>query len=172
MNCNYPGFYVLGTREPDNFKIAILGGSTSDSDLYWYRSWPEIFYEKYCRENISIFNGAMAGYNSAQELIKLMRDVVHLKPNLLIVLNGINDIASCGGNRRNLFGFTYLGTILNRLTEKNALDQYVLPMEMDSRVKIWKGIANGNIELQYIAERAFSNATIACGEIILLFCIL
>lgn len=145
MNCRYPGFYILGTEKPENFRIVILGGSTSDSDLYRYQSWPEIFYKEYCQGNITIFNGAQAGYNSVQELMKLMRDAVHLKPDLIIVLDGINDIASCGSSGRNLFGFSYMSTVLNKLIEKNTLDQYVLPMELEGGVKIWKGVEDGKI---------------------------
>ena len=147
MNWKYPGFQVLGSDNKNDFKIAILGGSTSDGDLYWFRSWPEIFYEKYCTENISIYNGALAGYNSAQELIKLMRDVVYLKPDMLIVLDGINDIASCGRNGRNMFGFSYLSTIMNQLIKSKSLNYYALPMELDGAAKIWNGMENRDTEI-------------------------
>ena len=138
MNCKYPGFYILGENNENDYKIAILGGSTSDSDLYWHKSWPEIFYEKYCDGRVSIINGAIAGYNSAQELIKFIRDVIYLKPDMLIVMDGINDIAAKANSGKNLFGFSYLKTIINSLKEK--MNQYVLPIRICNDMEIWYGI--------------------------------
>lgn len=87
----YPGFEVYGKETEDAYKIAILGGSTTDGRLYPFKSWPEILHEKLGRDNITIYNGGVYGYMSGQELIKLIRDVLRLKPDMIIVYDGVND---------------------------------------------------------------------------------
>lgn len=149
MNSEYPGLFILGKNKNEDYKIAILGGSTSDSDLYWYKSWPEVFYEQYCGcgKNITIINGAIAGYNSAQELIKLMRDMINLKPDMLIIFDGINDITAKANSGRSLFGFSYLKTILKYLTERSKIDQYVLPVTMNDNIEIWAGVESDTCDV-------------------------
>lgn len=106
----FPGIAVFGNRLTSDYKIAVLGGSTSTSGYYWFKSWPEIFYELYCGNNIVVFNGAVEGYTSSQELIKLMRDIVHLQPDLVIVYDGNNDIARDGTH--NIFEIPYMKTVM------------------------------------------------------------
>lgn len=73
--------------------IVILGGSTTDALMY-ESSWPEEL-AKLLREhsaNILVANGGVGGYSSSQELLKLLRDVLPLRPKLVISYNGINDM--------------------------------------------------------------------------------
>lgn len=73
-------------------KIVILGGSTSD--LAYEGNWIRPFNKKITSfdERITVTSGAFSGYSSSQELLKLLRDVVPLKPHLVISLSGVNDI--------------------------------------------------------------------------------
>lgn len=87
----YPGIVVSGEEDPENYKIAILGNSTSDATLYPFKSWPELLYRKLAEENIIVYNGAACGYDSGQELIKLVRDVLPLEPDMVLVYDGYND---------------------------------------------------------------------------------
>lgn len=93
MNSEYPGIYVYGEDMDRNYKIAVLGGSTTDSMLdSQIRSWVEIMHDKYCQPDIVIYNGGIAGYSSDQELMKLIRDMMKLNPDMVIVYDGYNDL--------------------------------------------------------------------------------
>lgn len=107
---NVPGIAVFGDNRADDYKIAVLGGSTSTSGYYRFKSWPEFFYEKYCGNGVTLFNGAVEGYTSAQELIKLMRDIVCLKPDLVVVYDGNNDVAR--DDAYGIFEIPYMRTIM------------------------------------------------------------
>lgn len=120
MGGEFPGIAVLGDMEERNYRIAVLGGSTSTSGYYRFKSWPEIFYERYCGSNVTVLNGAVEGYTSAQELIKLMRDIICMQPDLVIVYDGYNDIMSGAAfpNTLNLFAFPYMKTIMEHASGK------------------------------------------------------
>ncbi len=107
---NFPGIAVFGNTINDSYKIAVLGGSTSTSGYYWFHSWPEILYETYCGNGVTIFNGAVEGYTSSQELIKLIRDVISLEPDLVVVYDGNNDIAR--DEAHSIFEIPYMKTVM------------------------------------------------------------
>lgn len=108
-NGKYPGIAVYGDDEEDDFKIAVLGGSTTD-DLYDERNWARILYEMLCRKDrkVTIYNGGVSGYASTQELIKLIRDILPLKPDLVLVYDVYNDLCE---NPEQPFAFPYLQTV-------------------------------------------------------------
>ena len=114
MGSSFPGIAILGENLENDYKIAVLGASTSTSGYFWFKSWPEFLYEKYTNEHITILNGAVEGYTSAQELIKLMRDIVCLKPDLVIVYDGYNDMAnqSAFPDMPNIYAISYMKTIM------------------------------------------------------------
>lgn len=103
-----PGFVVYSSGDckmQEALRIVALGGSTTDpltplfledeevdpQDPYnWPKSLQEILdKEGYC---VEVFNGGVAGYSSNQELLKLIRDVIPLEPNIVIWLDGINEM--------------------------------------------------------------------------------
>lgn len=110
MSGAFPGIAVLGNNKEDDYKIAILGGSTSTSGYYRFKSWPEFLYENYEGEAVTIWNGAVESYTSAQELIKLIRDIIWLKPDLVIVYDGNNDVVR--SDSYNIFEIPYMKTIM------------------------------------------------------------
>lgn len=114
MGSDFPGIAILGENQENDYKIAVLGASTSTSGYFWVKSWPEYLYEKYSNKHITILNGAVEGYTSAQELIKLMRDIVCLKPDLVIVYDGYNDVAnqSAFPEMPNIYAISYMKTII------------------------------------------------------------
>lgn len=88
-----PGFKVTRSTGKNPLKIVCLGGSTSDWSFGGYKCWGE-FYWNMLNEagvNADFYNGAIAGYHSSLELFKLIRDVIPLKPDCLLLLNGVND---------------------------------------------------------------------------------
>ena len=133
MNSDYPGIQMYGRNQRNDFRIAVLGDSTTDGAIdVRIRPWAEIMYDWYCGNGITIFNGGMSGYYSGQELIKLKRDMLKLCPDLIIVYDGYNDLMQSVLHKK----FGYLEKLVN------VAGQYVT--EADGRVlqqkKAWGGI--------------------------------
>lgn len=88
-----PGFtiYGSGAGEGKVLRIVTLGGSTTDGNTP--HIWAQALQEIMAREGVGVqvINGGVAGFSSNQELIKLIRDVLPLKPDLIISLNGVNE---------------------------------------------------------------------------------
>lgn len=113
MGWDFPGIAIYGDNCEEDYKIAVLGGSTSTDGYYDFKCWPSILFEKYSGSRVTIFNAAVEGYASAQELIKLMRDIVPLKPDMVIVFDGCNDLPrDAMPSVANIFEFTYMKTIM------------------------------------------------------------
>lgn len=98
------GFEVLGSNDNNAFSIVILGGSTTDGTLFPFMSWPEILMEKIGNRNVKIYNGGVVGYTSTQELVKLLRDVLYLRPDMVITYDGFNDMVASAD--KNPFSFS------------------------------------------------------------------
>lgn len=122
-NSQYPGIAIYGADRECDFKIAILGGSTTD-DLYDRRTWARILYEKLCedvsKQEITIYNGGTCGYASTQELIKLIRDILPLKPDLIILYDGYNDLCQ---DPRKPFAFSYLQSIFHYAQGNDSIEK-------------------------------------------------
>ena len=88
----YPGITVYGNEKEDNFKIAILGSSTTDETAYPFKSWPQLLYEELSGRAVTVYNGGVGSYTAGQEVIKLIRDLLQLKPDMVIVYDGYNDL--------------------------------------------------------------------------------
>lgn len=91
-----PGYAIFqNSHSPEALRILILGGSTSDPTLMNLKSWSEYLFDSLSSMEIPtvIYNGAVGGYTSSQELKKLMRDLPLLRPHLVISLSGVNDAA-------------------------------------------------------------------------------
>lgn len=89
-----PGFKVFKNSEENAIRIVVLGNSTSDPTTGMLESWSENLYNKLCDSNITvnIYNGATTGYCATQEFLKFNRDVLNLKPDIVISFGGYNDI--------------------------------------------------------------------------------
>ncbi len=87
------GFQIFGRPAPGAKKIIVLGGSTSDPSFGGYKSWPEYLHEILAKHQIAatLYNGAIAGYFSALELLKILRDCLQLSPDFIITFDGVND---------------------------------------------------------------------------------
>jgi len=74
----------------DDFRILVIGGSTGQgfSDVLIKET-----FEKDDRiSNVSVFNSASGGFNIRQEAIALMMTANKIKPNLILALDGANDM--------------------------------------------------------------------------------
>ncbi len=92
-----PGFTVFDSnvdRDRAVKTIVTLGGSTTDATFANVMSWSEFLQHMLTERGINavVYCGGIAAANSTQELIKCIRDVVPMKPDVVLVYSGINDI--------------------------------------------------------------------------------
>ena len=106
----YPGIRVYGRENEKDYKIAVIGASTTDGAVYSFKSWPEIFFEEIEEEGITLYNGGTGDYSSGQELLKLIRDILSLEPDMIIVYDGFNDMTI---NAEHPFGWGYLNDVFS-----------------------------------------------------------
>lgn len=94
LNDDIPGFQILGEDTENAYKIVVLGNSTSDPTTAMIPSWCQLVYNKLLDNgyNVCLYNGATTGYCSTQEFLKFNRDVLPLKPDVVISFGGYNDI--------------------------------------------------------------------------------
>ncbi len=107
------GVTLYGKISESIYKIVVLGGSTTDGKLFPFPSWPEIMFNKIDNDRVHVYNAGVSGYTSAQELIKLIRDVVLIKPDMVIVYDGYNDTSEINACPGNYFEFAYLKKALD-----------------------------------------------------------
>jgi len=107
-----PGFEKLGNRHnslgyrgdeietpkpPDRYRVVCIGGSTTYCDGVddYQKSYPYLL-QSYFHEqgfsNIDVVNAGVPGYSTMESLINFSIRVSDLKPNLIIIYHGINDI--------------------------------------------------------------------------------
>ena len=112
------GFRITPGRSRNAPVIAVLGGSTSDPTFGNIVSWVERFAEKLRKKGFdyTVCNGAVAGYCANQELLKFLRDVLPLSPELVITMDGFND-ASQPRTEEHPFYHPYLADSLKKLFE-------------------------------------------------------
>ena len=86
------GYKIYPSRNEGN-KVVIYGGSTTDHCYATFPSWPEEFALLFnnTQEGMTVYNGAARGYCTKQEMLKCVRDIPTLKPNVVISYHGIND---------------------------------------------------------------------------------
>ena len=91
----FEGFELFGDIDnPYAVRIVALGGSTTESTLFFVKGWVQFLAEYLCRDNISaiVYGGGTSGYTSSQELLKFIRDVIPLKPDIVLSYGGGNDL--------------------------------------------------------------------------------
>ena len=87
-----PGIMKWG-GDKDDLIIVTSGGSTTDGYQYKFKSWPQILYEILQKNGykVTVINAACGSYKSAQELIKLQRDIIPYQPDIVLSYTGVND---------------------------------------------------------------------------------
>lgn len=107
------GVMLYGKTAISTYKIVVLGGSTTDGKLFPFKSWPEIMFDQINNDSVQVYNAGVSGYTSAQELIKLIRDIILLKPDVVIVYDGYNDTSEINARPGKYFEFIYLKEALD-----------------------------------------------------------
>jgi lysophospholipase L1-like esterase len=88
-----PAFQVLGDGEGEGaLRIVALGGSTTDpfNQGHWSGTLSEILVSEGIPARI--YNGGVGSYSTNQEVIKLIRDALALNPQVVISVDGVNDL--------------------------------------------------------------------------------
>lgn len=88
-----PGFKRYGNPFSEN-AIVTLGNSTTDPELFPFKSWSELLGEQIKQNNydFKVLCGAVSGHTSSQELLKLIRDVIPIRPKMVICYEGFQDV--------------------------------------------------------------------------------
>ena len=141
-------------------KIAVLGGSTSDARLYPENTWPEIL-EIILKDNgkdAEILCGAVQGYTISQEIVKLLRDVIPLKPDMLILYSGLNDASQMDERYSQ-----YYQDDIYKFFEKHSDKELYYGTPTGDRVEYWNnmvGAIRGICDYFGIKLFVFTNPTI------------
>jgi len=97
-----PGFKIYGQpRTPKTKVFVALGGSTTDAtQLDRGKSWPEHLFEhlQSVYGDVMLLNGGVSGFSTNEELVKLLRDVIPIRPNVVISYSGFNDSNNKGSS--------------------------------------------------------------------------
>lgn len=119
------------------YKIVTLGGSTSDCTFGKLKSWPEFLHEILSDRDLDnvVISGGLVGYTSAQERDKFLRDVIQMRPDMVISLSGDNDIGWSHCDPENNYYADYLANqivepIYSHCLEKNESIHYGLNEKM------------------------------------------
>lgn len=118
------GFTIYGDRESQN-RLIILGNCTSAPNKF-RKKWMDYLRDSFSTKNYSLYNGACAGYSSSQELLKMIRDVLVLKPKAVIVFNGVIDATNANCQPDYPFYTKF---------ECNLLEEYICGREEESWYK-------------------------------------
>ncbi len=87
------GYKTFGDSNEFDLSIVTLGGSTSDPTMGNVKTWSEQLYDNLSQnESIVVYAGGLGGYGTGQELLKFIRDWQILKPDIVITLDGYNDV--------------------------------------------------------------------------------
>jgi acyl-CoA thioesterase-1 len=79
---------ALGEPRPGETRVVFMGNSITDA---WAKSFPAMFPGK------SYVGRGISGQTTPQMLVRFRQDVVALKPKVVVILAGINDIAGNSG---------------------------------------------------------------------------
>jgi lysophospholipase L1-like esterase len=106
-------------------------------------SWPEELAKLLQAEHleISVFNGGVGGYSSSQELLKLIRDGFELKPLLVIVYDGLNDLDNWSPTPWPMV-HRYQRTVFNYLAQSSDREFPILPNSLTLLRRIIKRSGN------------------------------
>ena len=113
---NSLGYWDDEITEKKKYRIVILGGSTAwgsgvnDNNLTIASQMEKYFVQKGL--DIEVINAGMGGFNSLQELQLFIYQIVYMDPDLVLTIDGNNDIAQV--SNKNLFKSNYYANILQR----------------------------------------------------------
>lgn len=135
------GWKIYGTEKQAGLKIMVVGGSTS-SEVYMPENWISKLYYKLNAGNIKtvIYNGAHTGNDIVIELVRILRDVHILQPQIVISMSGVNNLYY--KTNENWFSIERFGGVWNRSGNKGAGGNETLYTFWSKNMKLMQCIAN------------------------------
>lgn len=120
--------YSGSSKTGNLLKIVCLGGSTTDGSIKPY-SWPESLFLKLRSQgrSVKVYNGGISGYSSSQELLKLIRDVFTLEPDIVISLTGVNDFGYLHSLKKHPMVNHYQADLMNYVYHQSNSNPIILP---------------------------------------------
>jgi len=135
--------------------ILIFGGSTTDGVKYDH-SWPEELSKLLALKGNSgtVINGATGGYSTNQELLKLVRDGLEFKPDIIISYSGVNDRGHYGAFPYPMV-HTYQRSILEFLTQPGYSPLFPNTIYLLSNILLGHSNTRLNFTLGIPSSRSF-----------------
>jgi lysophospholipase L1-like esterase len=115
------GFVIFGdAADAEALRIIALGGSTTDP--LDRGNWPKALQKILSDAGIEavVYNGGVSGYSTNQELIKFIRDGLPLEPDIVLCLNGINDMGFIHSVAEHPMVHPYQDRLLRSIVESRA----------------------------------------------------
>ena len=121
----HQGFEIFEPKysEKDFCTIVTLGGSTTDPYLCNLKSWSEYLWDSLNKMGINarVVVGGVASYTVTQEWIKLYRDVIPMKPDMVISYSGTNDLRSFYYVENHNFSLKYYVENINKACKRGLI---------------------------------------------------
>ncbi|MCP5046506.1 MAG: hypothetical protein GY940_04990 [bacterium] len=136
INYELDGFSIYRNKKKSTpskgkniIRIIALGGSTTDPGdaNNWAKKLADVIKEKKLEHRIEIYNGGVSGYSSNQELLKMLRDCLPLQPDIVISMNGVNEVGYYHSVKGHPMVEPYQKKIFSNLTKSSAGTSPVFP---------------------------------------------
>ncbi|MCC7518863.1 MAG: SGNH/GDSL hydrolase family protein [Verrucomicrobiae bacterium] len=104
LNINSLGFRgpELQPRDARTFRVACLGGSTVEGCLSDPWQWPGLVGENLARlypdRRVEVINAGVSNYASTDTLLRFVLQVLPLRPDCVVVYDGVNDLFALGAD--------------------------------------------------------------------------
>ncbi len=136
----------IAREQPGSIRVFVIGGSVavgssaSSKDKVWHALLEKRLQREFHREDIYVFNGAMGAFVSTQERLAFDLAVAPRKPDVVIDLNGANDVAAVlhGGAAPGdpiqtgaYYEYFYDTSLIRWLFENSAIANYAITRHID-----------------------------------------
>lgn len=119
---NVYGCRILGKNHKADYRIAVNGASLVDETCFEWKLWPQLLYESLVEKEkqVSFLLCASYGHTTSQCLLKLLRDILPLKPDMVIDYLSIENDCCYGESIKTPFVNGYQKKLLSMV--KNQVD--------------------------------------------------
>lgn len=96
-NMGFRGDSIINPKPQDEYRIFIVGGSTSEN-LFIDDSWSlerkvqQALQDSIKNKSVKVYNAGKSGDGSPDHLAMLAHRIIHLQPDLVVLFPGINDL--------------------------------------------------------------------------------
>jgi len=162
ININSEGFRgpeIIKIKQEETKRIFLMGGSTmmslrATSDGTTIPGYVQDFFDSKNDMNVQIINAGISSFTSTQELELLKKKILQFNPDIIVVYDGTNDIASSLGYKpgkeslrsvladvlNRYFPFWETPIVINHIISPNEITKIKFDdSDIDKKVKLWKG---------------------------------